>query len=198
MFKAAVLLSQQYNITIQGQFIGWQAAETGGDIISALSSTCLIMSTSNIVGIVGPAFSREAAVIAPFAKTVGIPVISYAATDPDLSDRNSFPAFYRTAPSDTIAASAIVKLFSRFNWTSCIIIYQNDEYGTGGSKAISEAFNTNGLVVMTTLVFDIATGNIRGDLAKTLTSSSTRIVVLWTEEKYTLVTLQYALDYDVL
>ena len=110
MFKAAILLSQQYNITIQGQFIGWQSAQTGGDVINALSDTCQSISTSNIVGIVGPAFSRESLFIAPFAAKIGIPVISYAATDPDLSDRNTYPAFYRTVPSDNTAALAIVKL----------------------------------------------------------------------------------------
>ncbi|CAF5158298.1 unnamed protein product, partial [Rotaria sp. Silwood1] len=29
MFKAALVLSQQYNIKIGGQYIGWQAAQTG-------------------------------------------------------------------------------------------------------------------------------------------------------------------------
>ena len=88
-----------------------KSAQTGGDVIDALSSTCQAISTSNIVGIVGPAFSREAHFIAPFAEKIGIPVISYAATDPDLSDRNAYPAFYRTVPSDNAAALAIAKLF---------------------------------------------------------------------------------------
>jgi hypothetical protein len=64
-------------MTIGGKFIGWQSVQTGGDVIDALKSTCLAVSTSNIVGIVGPGYSRESLVIAPFAKTIGIPVISY-------------------------------------------------------------------------------------------------------------------------
>ncbi|CAF1260963.1 unnamed protein product [Rotaria sordida] len=36
MFKAALVLSQQYNIKIDGEFIGWQAAQTGGNAIGAL------------------------------------------------------------------------------------------------------------------------------------------------------------------
>ncbi|CAF5078501.1 unnamed protein product, partial [Rotaria sp. Silwood1] len=137
MFKAAVILSQQYNITIEGQFIGWNVALTGGRAINAMSSTCQAASTSNIVGIVGPAYSRESPIIADFGERVGIPVISYAATDPELSDRNAYPAFYRTVPSDNAAATAIVKLFIRFNWTSCILIYQNDAYGSNGAKILT-------------------------------------------------------------
>ncbi|CAF1059275.1 unnamed protein product [Rotaria sordida] len=46
MFKAAILLSQKYNIRIEEQLIGWQSAETDGDIIDPLSKTCQILSYS--------------------------------------------------------------------------------------------------------------------------------------------------------
>ncbi|CAF1381720.1 unnamed protein product [Adineta steineri] len=197
MFKAAIMLSRQYNITIQGQYIGWNAAQTDGNVMDAFSSTCLAVSTSNVMGIVGPAFSREAHTIADFANRVGIPVISYSATDPDLSDRNAYPAFYRTVPSDNAAAVAIAELFSRFNWTSCIVIYQNDAFGSGGAKVISEVFNNNGLVVSSTIIFDIATLRIRGNLKTYLASSSTRIILLWADPIYTPLILQNAIDSDV-
>src|SRR4051812_35590618 len=43
MFKAAIILSQRLNITIQGQFIGCQVLQTGGNAINALSNTCRAM-----------------------------------------------------------------------------------------------------------------------------------------------------------
>ena len=137
-------------------------------------------------------------IIADLGNKVGIPIVSYAATDPDLSDRNVYPAFHRTVPSDNSAASAIVKLFLRFNWTSCIIIYQNDAYGSGGVKAISEEFINNGLIISNTLVFNIATLSMRDNLKTILTSSVTRIVVLWAGSNYSSLILQNALDSDVL
>ncbi|CAF4780718.1 unnamed protein product [Rotaria sp. Silwood1] len=198
MFKAALLLSQQYNITIDGQFIAWQVEQTSGKAINAMSSTCQAASASNIVGIVGPVLSRETPIIAEFGERVGIPVISYAATDPDLSDRNAYPAFYRTVPSDNAAATAIVKLFLRFNWTSCIIIYQNDAYGSGGEKALTKELMNNGLTVADTLIFDIVTLRTRNNMKNVLTSSSTRIVVVWAGSSYTSLILQNAFDSDVL
>jgi ABC-type amino acid transport substrate-binding protein/ABC-type branched-subunit amino acid transport system substrate-binding protein len=197
MFQAAILLSQKYNITIEGQFIGWQSVETGGDVINALSKACPLISNSNIVGIVGPALSRESRFIVPFAAKIGIPVISYASTDPELSDRNVYSAFYRTVPSDDAAALAIAKLFIRFNWTSCIIIYQNDAFGSGGANAINRAFNNNNLTVIDMILFDLATRTIRGDLKDLLTSSSSRIVVVWATPHYTKLILDDALNYDV-
>jgi ABC-type amino acid transport substrate-binding protein/ABC-type branched-subunit amino acid transport system substrate-binding protein len=197
MFKAAIVLSQEYNITIEGQHIEWKSAQTEGDVINALSNTCQLISTSSIVGIVGPELSRESHFIAPFAAKIRIPVISYGATDPELSDRNAYPAFYRTVPSDNAAALAIVKLFLLFNWTSCLIIYQNDAFGLGGTKTITETFNKNNLTVTQMIVFDISTHTIRDDLKSLLTSSSTRIILVWAEPEYTTLILQNALDNDV-
>ncbi|CAF1228448.1 unnamed protein product [Rotaria sordida] len=197
MFKAAMLLSHQYNITIEGEFIGWQAEQTTGNIIDAMHIMCHAVSVSNVVGVVGPWLSREAQVIAPFGEKLGIPVISYSATNPGLSDQNAYPNFHRTVASDFVAAAAVAKLFIRYNWTSCTIIYQNDAFGTGGANAISEAFNDSRLIVSQMIVFDIATRSIRGDLKSLLTNAATRMVVVWAESLYTYLILQEALASNV-
>ncbi|CAF2825454.1 unnamed protein product [Rotaria sp. Silwood2] len=198
MFRAAIVLSRQYNITINGQFIGWQLEETNGNIINALSKSCQAVSRSNIVGIIGPGLSREAHLIADFGKTIGIPVISFSVTDPDLSDHDAYPNFYRIVPSDNSRALAIVKLFHLFNWTSCILIYQNDAFGSGAAKRIDEAFNNNNLTIEKFIIFDINTLRIRGDLKTYLTNSATRIVIVWVQSNYISIVLKTALQADVL
>lgn len=198
MFQAAIVLSRQYNMRFEGEFISWQSVQTGGLKINALSSTCEAVSDSNIVGIVGPAFSREAHLIAAFAGNIGIPAISQSATNPDLSDRNAYSTFYRTVSSDNGAAIAIGKLFVRYNWTSSIIVYQNDAFGSGGAKSISQVFTDIGVTIRQTIVFDIATKTIRGDLKNLIASSSTRIIVLWADPIHTALVIQAALDNEVL
>ncbi|CAF1200955.1 unnamed protein product [Adineta steineri] len=198
MFISAILLSQQYNMTIQGQNISWQTVETGGDPMTALGDTCRVMTTSNIVGIVGSGLSSESHIIAPFSAKIGIPIASYAATDPALSDGIIYPTFYRTVPSDNTTALAMAQLFIRFNWTSCIVIYQNDDYGTGGAQALTDIFTNQNLIVSQMIIFDIVTLTIRGDLKSLLKSSSIRIIILWMDSDYASVFIQNALDLDVL
>lgn len=198
MFKAALVLSQQYNIKINGQFIGWQAAPTGGNALGAVKSTCQAVAAANVVGIVGPAYSRETSIIAAFAHSAKIPAISYSATNPGLSDRDAYPSFYRTVPSDAAVTLATVKLFARYNWTSCVIIYQNDEFGSGGAEVISYAFNENKLIVSALVTFDIATQRIRGDLGAILSSTLTRMIIVWADEYHTSLILNNALGVDVL
>ncbi|CAF2891637.1 unnamed protein product [Rotaria sp. Silwood2] len=107
MFKAAVLLSQQYNITIEGKYLESQTEQMGGNTIDALSATYQTISASNIVGIVGSEFSREPPFIADLAQKVGIPVISYITTAFGLSNRNTYHAFDHTVPSDYSFATAM-------------------------------------------------------------------------------------------
>ena len=181
MFKTAVLLSQQYNLAIEGQFIEYMSSQTNSNVINALRDSCEAISNTSIFGIVGPAFSREAHLISEFAEEIQIPVISYAATDPDLSNKLAYSTFYRTVPSDNSAALALIRLFDRFNWSSCIVIYQNDAFGSNGAKIINEAFNEHNLIVRATLFYDIASSRIQGNLKNTLAKSAARIVILWAE-----------------
>ncbi|CAF4770807.1 unnamed protein product, partial [Rotaria sp. Silwood2] len=102
--------------------------------------------------------------------------------------------FYRTVPSDNTAALTLVMLFNQFNWTSCLIIYQNDAYGSGGAGAINDLFNASGITVVQMIVYDIARNSILGNLKTYLTNNPTRIVILWAESVYTSLILQDALD----
>lgn len=199
MFKAAIILAQQNNMTIGGQFIEWEIVQTEGSPVIAVGGICQALSSlSNIFGIVGPSLSREVSIVAEFAKTIGIPSISYAATDPTLSNRNTYPAFYRMVPSDSAAAEAIARLLVRYNWTSCIIIYQNDAFGTNGANAIKDALTSIDLEVATMVVFNTETRNFEGNLSSSLVGSSSRIVVLWATSTFTSVIIQMALDANVL
>ncbi|CAF1652282.1 unnamed protein product, partial [Didymodactylos carnosus] len=120
MFKAAILLSQRYNITLEGQLVDYEETLTDNDVMVMVDHTCQKVSTSNIVGIVGPAYSSEVRFIASFAYRLGIVAVSYAATNPDLSTIDN-EAFYRTVPSDENTALSIIKLFLQYKWKSCTI-----------------------------------------------------------------------------
>ena len=197
LFKSAILLSQRYNLTVDGQFIEYISSQTDSNIINALEDSCEAVSNTNIIGIVGPAFSREAHVIGEFAQRIQIPVISYAATNPDLSSRVAYPTFFRTVPSDNSAALAIVSLFNRFNWSSCIIIYQNDAFGSNGAKIITEAFVNNDLTVRDTILYDVASRRIQADLKTSLAKSATRTVILWAESDNAADILKQAIHLNV-
>ena len=174
MFKAAVSLARAFNISFDGQSIGWQVAEADDEVITALGRACSTLSTTALAGIVTSGLSREAHFISRLARRIGIPVVAYVASD--------HPNSYRTSPSGKSAASAIVKLFHRYNWTSCILIHQNDVFGSSGATVLTEAFELNGLVIRDSIVFDVTK---RDNLSDRLMNSTTKVVVLWADPIFT-------------
>ncbi|CAF4340791.1 unnamed protein product, partial [Adineta steineri] len=99
---------------------------------------------------------------------------------------------------DDTAALAIGQLFVRFNWTSCVVIYQNDAFGQGFEQAIFDVFDNYNLTITDTIVFNIATLSIRGDLKSLLSNNPSRIVLLWVQLDYATLILQSALNSGVL
>ena len=187
MFKAAVSLARTFNISIDGQSIGWQVADADDEVITALGRSCSALSTPTLVGIVTPGLSREAHFISRLARRIGVPVVAYAASD--------HPNSYHTSPSGKSTALAIVKLFQRHNWTSCILIYQNDAFGSSGATVLSEAFELNGLVIRDSIVFDMTK---RANLSDRLLNSATRVVVVWAESTLTSTIVREAANNNVL
>ena len=125
MFNAAILLAQQCSMTVNGQFITGRVieSESHGMNMNTLSSTCEAIANASIVGSSGRHY------------------------------RETHLALYRTVPSDTVTTLAVAKLFARYNWTPCILIYQNDAFGTGGAQAATDVFLDRGLLISDVLVF---------------------------------------------
>ncbi|CAF1036144.1 unnamed protein product [Rotaria sp. Silwood1] len=193
MFMTAILLSQQYNMTVNGKQFAYRLEHSNGrDVIETLYRTCMAITENKIIGIVGPAYSSEARLLARLCNRAGFPVIGYSTTDPELSDRNAYQTFYRTIPSDIITAQALLKLFQKYDWNSTNIIYQDDNYGEGGLQAIKKAF-TDEIKISQKIKYDLSTDHI-DDLRSQLEESPSRIVIVWADENVTTKIIQLALE----
>ena len=55
--------------------------------------------------------------------------VSFFSTSTVLSNRDRYPYFLRTIPSDVNQAQAMVELVKLFNWTYVSVIYEESSYG---------------------------------------------------------------------
>ena len=193
MFRAAIILSQQYNIKLQGQFLTYEEITTGNDPMVIVDQICQKVLTSNAYGFVGSAYSSEARYLASFAYRLGISSVSYSATSPDLSNIDN-GAFFRLVPSDENTASSIITLFQQYMWKSCIVIYQNDEYGYDGMKLLTQKFREMNIRHLDIIKFDMNQQTFQTDLNRTLFDSPSRVVIVWANEKSTITILNRALQ----
>ncbi len=83
------------------------------------------------------------------AATVGrlftVPVISYAATSDELSER--FPFFFRTVPGDKFQVRLIVDLLQHYNWKYVGLFYGLDLYGVHGARQLLRMAENAGICI---------------------------------------------------
>ena len=96
------------------------------------------------MGILGPQTSAVSLEIASLGRLLDVPLISYLSTSVTLCQRDSFPNFFRTVPSDKHQAQAIVKLLKRFQWSYASFVHSDSEYGTTGYQLVKQAVEKAG------------------------------------------------------
>ncbi|XP_070826749.1 extracellular calcium-sensing receptor-like [Chaetodon trifascialis] len=110
--------------------IGFSAAlsmASGREEQFPLQENCL--GTPPVLGIVGDSFSTFSIATSDVIGLFKLPIVSYFATCSCLSDRQRFPSFFRTIPSDAFQVHAMIQILKRFRWTWAGLLVSDDDYG---------------------------------------------------------------------
>ncbi|XP_073510933.1 extracellular calcium-sensing receptor-like [Phyllobates terribilis] len=65
-------------------------------------------------------------------------MISYFSTSPILSNRNLFPSFFRTVPSDMFQSRGLAELILYFGWTWVGLLATDNDYGQLGIQVVKQ------------------------------------------------------------
>ncbi|XP_072263006.1 vomeronasal type-2 receptor 26-like [Pyxicephalus adspersus] len=128
--------------------LGYHATDSCRHVVKAMESILCILSGqrypvpnyscqnhSNLVGVIGDQSSETSLHIAQLLNMYGYAQISYGATDPFLTNKQFYPSFFKTLPSDQTQYLAITKLLKHFGWTWIGVITSDDD---AGEKQIQE------------------------------------------------------------
>ncbi|XP_078524866.1 extracellular calcium-sensing receptor-like [Lissotriton helveticus] len=91
-----------------------------------------------LLGIMGDAGSSCSIVMARVLGLYRFPQISYFSSSPALSDRNQFPSFFRTIPSDDFQSHGLAQLLVHFGWTWVGLLIEDNDYGQQGVQKLRQ------------------------------------------------------------
>ena len=172
-YSENIALDETIDVIISGN----QLNVAGCQSTNAGSTNASIIPT---VGIVGASVSRVSIPVASLGRLFQLPQVSFAATTPILSNRETYSYFYRTVPPDNLQAQAMIDIVRHFNWTQISIIYTGDSYGQPGARALRMLAEANNICVDLDreIGVDFDARNYT-NLANMLNDSSAEIVLLF-------------------
>uniref|UniRef100_A0A667X2B7 G-protein coupled receptors family 3 profile domain-containing protein n=1 Tax=Myripristis murdjan TaxID=586833 RepID=A0A667X2B7_9TELE len=91
-----------------------------------------------VLGIVGESSSTRSIAISAVLGLYRVPMVSYFATCSCLSDRQRFPSFFRTIPSDAF------QILKRFGWTWVGLLISDNDYGLNAARSLQSDLAQSG------------------------------------------------------
>ncbi|KAG7478501.1 extracellular calcium-sensing receptor-like [Solea senegalensis] len=88
-----------------------------------------------VLGIVGDSSSTNTIAISTVLGLYSVPLVSYFATCSCLSDRQKFPSFFRTIPSDAFQVNAMIQILKHFGWTWAGLLISDNDYGFHAARS---------------------------------------------------------------
>ena len=140
-----------------------------------------------IISLIGPTESSTALFIGGFLRMLNVSSISGSATSAELSSL-TYDHFFRTVPSDTFLAKAMVDLVTHFNWSYVAVVGLDDSYGRNGAWAVvseSRSRKNSFCIALTEFVrlesLNLSISNI---VRKLKQMDNVKVVILWLSKIY--------------
>ncbi|XP_041482674.1 metabotropic glutamate receptor 3-like isoform X2 [Lytechinus variegatus] len=105
------------------------------------------LSDSQTIGVVGTGSSSTSIALATLLGLFSIPQVSYSATSQLLSDKQLYPYFLRTVPSDENQARVMADLAALMKWNYVAILFSANSYGGPGRKALYENLDAKNVCI---------------------------------------------------
>ncbi|XP_054598484.2 extracellular calcium-sensing receptor-like [Nothobranchius furzeri] len=100
-----------------------------------------------VMAVVGASGSTPSISLSRIIGSFNIPQVSHSATCACLSDKQQYPSFFRTVPSDQFQADALAKLVKHFGWTWIGAVHSDSDYGNYGMASFLAAAQREGICV---------------------------------------------------
>ncbi|XP_074496743.1 extracellular calcium-sensing receptor-like [Sebastes fasciatus] len=162
--------------------IGFRAAlslASGQEEQFILDKTCV--GTPPVLGIVGDSSSTRCIAISTVLGLYRLPMVSYFATCSCLSDRQKFPSFFRTIPSDAFQVRAMIQILRRFGWTWAGLLVSDDDYGLHAARSFQSDLAQSGggcLAYLEVLPWDKDAAELRR-IVDLMRKSTARVVIVF-------------------
>ena len=124
-----------------------------------------------LIGSAQSGYTTLSAYISNVGPNGPIPQCDGSSTSPSLSNKELFPTFFRTIPSDSAAGIALAGFVNSNNWAYVATVFTDDSYGSGLNSAFVTAARTLNITIATQQQLTFSANGITVDAAKIVSSN---------------------------
>ncbi|XP_059187149.1 extracellular calcium-sensing receptor-like [Centropristis striata] len=136
------------------------------------------------LGIVGDSYSTFSIAMSTVLGLYKMPIVSYFSTCSCLTDRQRFPSFFRTIPSDAFQVRAMIQILKHFGWTWVGLLVSDDDYGLHVARSFQSDLAQSGggcLAYLEVLPWDSDSSELRR-IVHLIKTSTARVVMAFAHE----------------
>ncbi|XP_041796785.1 extracellular calcium-sensing receptor-like [Chelmon rostratus] len=180
--------------------IGFRAAlslASGQEEQFILDETCV--GAPPVLGIVGDCSSTRSIAISTVFGLYRVPMVSYFATCSCLSDRQKFPSFFRTIPSDAFQVRAMIQILKHFGWTWAGLLVSDDDYGLHAARSFQSDLAQLGggcLAYLEVLPWGDDPVELRR-IVDVMKKSTARVVIVFAPERHIIILMEEVVRQNV-
>ncbi|XP_053092063.1 taste receptor type 1 member 1-like [Pangasianodon hypophthalmus] len=137
-------------------------------------------SKHNVIGLVGAYASSQSMSVAPLFMMDLIPMISYASSSYDLSNKWVYPSFLRTVPTNQDLIMVIIKLIQQFGWNWVAFISSDDAYSRNGLELFRS--NIKDTSICLAFFYELTSKSNYSDILNKIDSLSINVIIVFTQE----------------
>ncbi|KAL7879157.1 hypothetical protein AOLI_G00101310 [Acnodon oligacanthus] len=141
-------------------------------------------SSPSIPLVIGDSGSTLSMSISRLLNLFSVPLVSYFSSCACLSDKQQFPYFFRTIPSDAYQASAVARLVKHFGWTWVGAMGGDDAYGRTALDTFTAEVTRLGVCVAFRVIIPKVPSQLQlQDIVKTIRESTAHVLVTFATEE---------------
>ncbi|XP_053316369.1 extracellular calcium-sensing receptor-like [Spea bombifrons] len=135
---------------------------------------------SPLIAVIGESASAISIAMARILGTYHYPQVSYFSSINTLSNKQDFPSFFRTIPSDTFQTTAFAAIVERFGWKWVGTLAEDNDYGYLGVQLFSEQVQKFGTCIAFSETIPLIYSKQRySAIAETIQQSSAKVIIIF-------------------
>uniref|UniRef100_A0A8C4SHY2 Extracellular calcium-sensing receptor-like n=1 Tax=Erpetoichthys calabaricus TaxID=27687 RepID=A0A8C4SHY2_ERPCA len=137
---------------------------------------------SPVIAVVGDPLSSHSIAAMRIMGLFHLPMVSYLASCSCLSNRQEFPSFFRTTPSDAFQVKAMIEIVKHYGWVWIGAIASDDDYGQNAIKALIKEVSAFGCIAFIEMVPTVFKKEKILQIVNTVKQSTAKVIVVFSPQ----------------